>query len=287
MYKITVILICFGFCASGQQLAPCLPWPPPQKVITTGVLGKDSIVPDSILKKYGILNEQQIMFNKKVWSFIDFGEKPNKILYNNNNVNPRTFPLYEVLNLWIVKGKIKCFKNATFGSSQNVPVSMPEFKRLGIQKDTIEERSIDEEGNEIIVKELRADTMSSDKILGFVVKEDWFFNKRSVLMEKKIVGLAPVYYDKRTHKNKELYWVYYPECCEVLDAYTTVNPTGSKDPYTFRQAFEGRKFSAYILKESNVYNREKTENSKGFEAEYENKKSKEKFESGEQDLWSK
>lgn len=227
------------------------------------------------------------MCSKKAWSFIDYKEKPNKILYNNSSLKPKIYPLYEVLNLWIVKGKIKCFKGSNFGSAQNVPITMNEFKRFGIKRDTVEERSIDENGNEKIVKEIRADTLTSDKIVGFVIKEDWFFNRRSVLMEKKIIGFAPVYYDTKTNKNKELYWVYYPECCEMLDSYLTVNPKGGKESYTYRQAFEERKFSAYVLKESNVYNRDKPENSKGLEVDNENKKNKEKFESGEEDLWSK
>lgn len=233
------------------------------------------------------MNESQIMCSKKVWSFIDFKEKPNRILYNNSISKQKIYPLYEILNLWITQNKIKCFKNSAFGAAANTPVTPGEFKRLAIQRDTVEERSIDETGEEKYVKEVRADTLSSDKILGFVIKEDWFFNKRSVLMEKHIVGLAPVYYDKKTQRNRELYWVYYPECCELLDSHRAVNPLGTNDPYSYRQAFEFRKFSCYVLKESNVYEREKPENSKGFEVENENKRNKEKFESGEDDLWSK
>lgn len=269
------------------QLSPCPPWPPLKKQYYTGVGGKDSIIPDSILKKYAILDESQVMCSKKVWSFIDFKEKPNQVLYNNSSLKQKIYPLYEVLNLWITLGKIKCFKNPTFGTGQNVPINMLEFKRMGIQRDTVEERSIDENGNEKIIKELRADTLSSDKILGFVIKEDWFFNKRSVLMEKKLIGFAPVYFDKKTQKNKELYWVYYPECCELLSSYQTVNPKGGKEPYTFREAFINRNFSCYVLRESNVYNREKPGNSKGFEVENENRNNKERFESDEENLWSK
>ncbi len=233
------------------------------------------------------LTEQQVMFSKKVWSFIDFRESINKKLCNNGDTKQSIYPLYEVLNLWIVKGKINCFKSSDFGSVKNVPIKMAEFKRLGIRKDTVEERIIDENGVDTLVKTLRADTMSSDKIIGYVVKEDWFFNKRSVLMEKKVIGIAPVYYDRKLEKNKELYWVYFPECCEVLSGYLTMNPTGTKDLYTYRDLFMKRPYSSYVLRESNVYDRDKPENSKGFEVDTENKKNREKIDSGEEDLWHK
>jgi gliding motility associated protien GldN len=242
---------------------------------------------DSSEKKYAKVSEQQVMFSKKVWSYIDFKESNNRKLCNNSDPKNGIYPLYEILNLFIAKGKIFCFRTSDFGSSRNTPLTMAEFKRAGIRKDSIEERTIDEEGNDKVMKVLKADTLSSDKILGFVVKEDWFFNKRSVLMEKKLIGFAPVYYDAKLQRQKELYWVYFPEACEILSGYLTLNPKGGKDPFTYRDLLISRAYSSYVLKESNVYDRDKPENSRGFEVEYENKKNREKFESGEEDLWSK
>ena len=228
-----------------------------------------------------------MMCSKKVWSYIDFKEKFNKTLLNNSNPKTKIYPLSEILNLWITLGKIKCFKKPNFGTAQNTPMTMAEFKKTGIKRDSMEERVIDENGNEKIIKSIKADTLNSDKILGFVIKEDWLFNKRSVLMEKRIIGFAPVVFDVKTQKNKELFWVYYPECCELLSSYRVINPKGSEEIFTYRDAFLKRSFSCYVLKESNVYNRDKPENSKGFEVENENNKNKDKFESGEEDLWSK
>lgn len=242
---------------------------------------------DSLEKMRVKLTEQQIMFSKKVWSYIDFKESNNRKLCNNSDAKNGIYPLFEIMNLFIAKGKIYCFKNSDFGSPRNTPISLAEFKRNGIRKDSVEERTIDEEGNDKVTKVLKADTLTSDKILGFVVKEDWFFNKRSVLLEKKLIGFAPVYYDTKLQRQKELYWIYFPEACEILSGYLTLNPKGGKDPYTYRDLLTARAYSSYVLKESNVYDRDKPENSKGFEVEYENKKNREKFESGEEDLWSK
>lgn len=227
------------------------------------------------------------MFSKKVWSYLDMKEGMNKKLCNNSNLKRKIYPLFDVLNLWISTGKINCFRRSDFGAFNNVPFRAGEFKRLCIRRDTLEERLVNENGEEQIVKELRADTITDEKILGFVIKEDWYFNKRSVLMEKKIIGLAPVYFDTKEQKQKELYWVYFPECCELLDSYITYNPKGGEELFTYRDLFETRAFNSYVLKESNVYGRDKPENSKGFEVETENKKNKEKGENEDEDLWSK
>lgn len=272
---------------AGAQVSPCPPWPPGAKKATVGIMGQDTLTPDSAGQKFVRITEQQVMLARQVWSFLDFKEKINKVTYNNSNLKSNIYPLYEVLNLWIALGKVNCFRQSAFGSAKNIPLTRAEFKRLAIRRDTVEERRIDENGEEHIIREMRADTLTSEKIVGFAIMEDWFFNKRSVLMERKIIGLAPVAYDKQLQKNRELYWVYYPECCELLSSYFTVNPSGAAEPYTYREALDKRYFSAYVLKESNIYNRDKPENSKGFEVEYENKKNRERFESTEEDLWSK
>lgn len=228
------------------------------------------------------------MSARRVWSYLDFKEKVNKLTYNNSNPKVKQYPLVEILNLWILTGKMKCFASPQFGAPANLPLSPAEFTKLCITRDTVEERLLDENGEEKFITEVRADTIGSAKITGFLVVEDWLFNRHSVMMEKKIVGLAPVIYDAKTHKNRELYWVYYPECCELLYSYTTINPNGVKDQsYTYREAFEKRFFSAYVVKEGNVYDREKPENAKGFEVKNENRRNREKFESAEDDLWSK
>jgi len=279
--KIGVVFLFAGFIARGQDTL-CPYWPR-----NRGSVYDPNAPKDSTEKKYVKLTEQKVMFAKKVWSYLDFKENINKKLCNNSDPKQKIYPLYEILNLWITTSRINCFKYSDFGSAKNIPITMPEFKRLGIRRDSVEERIIDENGEDKVVKLLKADTMSSDKVLGFVVKEDWFFNKHSVLVEKKLIGFAPVYYDAKTHKNKELYWVYFPEACEMLSSYQTLNPNGTKEVFTYRDLFLKRVYSSYVLKESTVYDREKPENSKGFEVEYENKKNREKFESTEEDLWSK
>ena len=227
------------------------------------------------------------MFSKRVWSFIDFKEALNKTLCSSTKSKLKIYPLYELLNLWISQGKINCFKTSDFGSLKNNPITPAAFTKLVVKSDSADERVIEENGEEKIVRRLKTDTISNDKILGFVIKEDWFFNKRSVMMEKRIIGFAPVVYDDKTQKNKELYWVYYPQCCELLSSYPTINPLESTAIFTYRDLFKKRVFSSYAVKESNVYGRDKPENSKGQDVETENNRNKEKFENYEDDLWSK
>jgi hypothetical protein len=79
--------------------------------------------------------------------------------------------------------------------------------------------------------------------------------------------------------------VYYAQCCELLSSSFTYNASVEKGVFTFKKLFEKRFYSSYAIKESNAYDRDKPENSKGLEIETENRKNKEKTENTEDDLW--
>ena len=123
--------------------------------------------------------------------------------------------------------------------------------------------------------------------MGFEIKEEWYFNKRSALAEKRIIGIAPVIFDIKTQKNKEVYWIYFAECRELLSSFRAVNPLGNEEIYTYLNLFEERAFNSNTVKESNVFDRNKPENSKGFEVENETQKSKQNYLNNEDDLWNK
>lgn len=48
-------------------------------------------------------------------------------------------------------------------------------------------------------------------IIGFRIKEDFFFDKNRKLSETRIIGLAPIYFDSTVNDNRELCWLYFPQ----------------------------------------------------------------------------
>jgi len=54
------------------------------------------------------------------------------------------------------------------------------------------------------------------EIIGFRIKEDFFFDKNRKLSETRILGLAPIYFDSITNQKKEICWFYYPQIRKIL-----------------------------------------------------------------------
>jgi hypothetical protein len=141
-----VIFIFIGFFAHGQDTL-CPPWPPNKATILDPFAKKDTSKKFS--KQY---SENAIMFSKRVWSYLDFKEDVNRKTFNNHDQKLKIFPLYDVLNLWIMQGKISCFRYSKFGAAKNAPLTSPEFKRLIVKQDSIEERVIVNDDSEKIIK---------------------------------------------------------------------------------------------------------------------------------------
>jgi len=53
-------------------------------------------------------------------------------------------------------------------------------------------------------------------LIGFRIKEDFFFDKNRKLSETRILGLAPIYLDTITNKKKEICWFYYPQIRKIF-----------------------------------------------------------------------
>jgi gliding motility associated protien GldN len=129
-----------------------------------------------------------------------------------------------------------------------------------------------------------------EQIIKYVLKEDWFFDKERSVMDVRIIGLAPVVYDKAREEmgNPEriLFWVYFPQARDVLKnyyAYDTKNTVGGN---TFDHVFMSRRFNSVIYKESTLYDRKIEDYRFGADALYESEKVKNDIRTVEHDVWN-
>ena len=89
-------------------------------------------------------------------------------------------------------------------------------------------------------------TQKSDyEVIGFTIKEDWFYDKSRQVLDVQILGISPIVLLNNQPTN--LLWVYFPQTKTFLSETTTTNPI-SLDDFFFQ-----RKFNSTITKESNVY----------------------------------
>jgi gliding motility associated protien GldN len=132
--------------------------------------------------------------------------------------------------------------------------------------------------------------MSQD-IVQYRIKEDWFFDKERSVLDVRIIGLAPVTYaiDEATGQitgYKELFWLYFPECRYVFQNFFVQDRQNDAQRMSFDDLFWKRMFQSYIVKQSNLYDREIDSYKAGVDALLESERIKEDIFTFEHDLWN-
>ncbi|MCH2224526.1 MAG: gliding motility protein GldN [Crocinitomicaceae bacterium] len=135
---------------------------------------------------------------------------------------------------------------------------------------------------------------NSRDIVEYRLKEDWFFDKERSCMDVRIIAIAPVVYKIEMDANgietiagkKELFWLYFPHCRYVFNNYVMYNDRNSSQWMSIDDLFWKRRFSSYVYKESNVYDRSIDNYKHGVEALRESELITNEIRSIEHDLWS-
>ncbi len=132
--------------------------------------------------------------------------------------------------------------------------------------------------------------LSGEDIVQYRIKEDWFFDNERSVLDVRIIGLCPVVYERDDNGNitglKELFWLYFPECRYVFQNFFVQSRHNDSQRMSFDDLFWKRMFQSYIIKESNIYDRELQNYRAGVDALLESEKIKEKIFIFEHDLWS-
>jgi gliding motility associated protien GldN len=130
----------------------------------------------------------------------------------------------------------------------------------------------------------------SSDIVQYRLKEDFFFDKERSVLDRRIIGIAPVIYNKDNNGNvtgfRELFWLYFPECRYVFQNFFVQNRNNDAQRMSFDDLFWKRMFQSYIIKETNLYDREIDSYKAGVDALLEAERIKEKIFTFEHDLWS-
>lgn len=151
------------------------------------------------------------------------------------------------------------------------------------------EDSIDVDGN-VVYYPNEFFWYTAEDIVQYRVKEDWFFDNERSVLDVRIIGICPVVYAKDANGNitglKELFWLYFPECRYVFQNFFVQSRHNDSQRMSFDDLFWKRMFQSYIIKESNLYDRELQNYRAGVDALLESEKIKEKIFLFEHDLWS-
>jgi gliding motility associated protien GldN len=234
---------------------------------------------------YTHLREADVVWEKRVWRELDLREKINQPLFYPINFDPSAngrLSLIRMLSQYIIQGKILAFVDEDF----MVPFEIAQVKTKLVECDSVKDVGYDAEGNEITTSRWNCDSVSLLRNISvFRMKEDWFFDKQKSVLEVRILGLQVLMRDEEKGGLKQLFWVYFPACRPFFAKHEVYNMKNDSERRTFEDVFWKRQFSSKVFKETNVYDRQIDEYSKGIDALLESDRVKQDIFQWEHDLW--
>lgn len=232
---------------------------------------------------YTHLREGDVTWEKRVWREIDMREKQNHQLYYPIDPVVSRISFLQLIFKYVLKNELMAFNDEEF----LLPLEPSVIRAKIVKIDTVEQMSYLEDGTEVATRVGTADsTWMFREFRKIRVKEDWFFDKQKSVLEVRILGLGIYTFDEAKEANKEQFWVYFPACRPFFAKHEVYNSKNDAERRTFEDIFWKRQFASVATKETNVFDRQINEYSKGIDALLESDRIKNDIFRWEHDLWN-
>lgn len=262
---------------------------PSMAQVNDGVYEKEH-VPSRKPVPYTFFREGDAMWSKKVTRNLPLREKLNHPLYYPTHQMGSRMSLTNLLMYGITNEGLTAY-DAMIDDKFTVPLTKAQINdNFGAGIDTIVLMNEETGDQEFSVIET---TPNFAECKQYYMKEEWFFDNQRSLLEVRIIGLTAIreYYrdtdvDQEEVLKKKIFMIYFPESRRLFANHEVFNPKNDAERRTFDDIFFKRKFSSFIVGESNVYdNRGINEYSVGQEALFEAENVKYWIANFEHDMW--
>lgn len=231
------------------------------------------------------VDPSDILWSKTVWREVILREKMNLPLYYPTKPVDGRMSLIDVL----MRGIEKAYKTAYDDDELQTPITFEEIKdRFDARGDTVTKLNNETGERETVVV---AAEINTDEVKRVLIKELWFFNRRTSRLEVRIIALCPVREYTREDgyegiMKKKLFWIDYGEFRDIFAKQKVFNYQNDAGRLTLDDVFLRRYFSSRIYQESNVYdNRSINSYAVGMDAMLESDRIKNEIFNQEQDFW--
>jgi gliding motility associated protien GldN len=239
---------------------------------------------------YTFLRQADVLWSQRIWRVIDLREKENLDLYYPMTHNQNRECLWDLLTTALKSGELTAYEDNTIVDPDNT-FQMPLTKAKILQIiEPVDSGEVDDNGNPVPPV---PNPVTPDKLRGYMIKEDWFFDKQRSVQDVRILGIAPIAVTINKNTKAEdtsgtispMFWVYFPQARPLFAVKEVFNTHSDAERRTYEDVFWKRQFASYVFMESNVYNRLLLSYVTGIDRLLEGEKIKKKQFDLEHDMW--
>ena len=257
-------------------------------------INKNMVSEGEDLLEYYEIEENDVLWSKVVYEFIDLNEKLNF---------PLLFPVDDDKNiigrksLWrILKEYISSKTELAQANNLNdIEIfSSDDFTKKLTNSEVLDLMSYEQISRR--TNTTKREYVKSNQIGGYNIKGMWYFDKKYSELKYRLLGIQPVGSNTEDLKRQDFkkrespyFWIWYPTLREMLHKEMVYNDRNSATSISFDQLLISRRFSSFIYKEDNIYGNRaiRSYKDKGLQAILESERIKKEILDFEQDMWNR